>query len=555
MLIRAFLQIRERRFKLQLRIEQEKSEAERLKDLDKFKSNLYTNITHEFRTPLTVIAGITDKMDADPKSKSIVKRNTDQLLNLVNQMLDLRKLESGEIKIVKRQGDIIKLLRYLTESIQSLAELKGLNIHFLPKENEIIMDFDEEKITRIHTNLLSNAIKFTDKKGNIYVQIARVTSDSGDLLEWSVRDTGIGIPAAKLSNIFERFYQVDHGSTRKGEGTGIGLTLAAEFVRNMDGEISAKSKLDVGTTFIVRLPIYNEAAWIEDASTLLDTHIPTLGAIHVGEQNQFTQASSSIHQEEQPLLQIVEDNADVIHYLIQCLKSDYKIEIALNGEEGIEKAIEHVPDIILSDVMMPIKDGLELCQTLKTDLRTSHIPIILLTAKADLASRLDGISRGADAYLSKPFHEQELLLILSTQLELRKKLRKRFAITNQENEGAILHEELPTIEIDIATEDAFLQQIRDILEKDLSDTSLSMPFLEKKLGMSRSHIYRKVKSLTGMTPSNYMNSIRLMHAKNMLADSDMNVSEVAYAVGYSSPSYFSKMFAKEYGQPPKAVNK
>ena len=211
LLVRAFLQLRERRFKLQLRIEQEKNEAERLKDLDKYKSTLYTNITHEFRTPLTVIAGITEKMTADHMSKAIVKRNTDQLLNLVNQMLDLRKLESGEIKVVKNQGDIIKFLRYLTESIQSLAEMKGLKIHFLPKEDELIMDFDKDKITRIHTNLLSNAIKFTDEKGNIYVQSGRVPSESGDQLEWSVRDTGIGIPADKLSNIFDRFYQVDHG--------------------------------------------------------------------------------------------------------------------------------------------------------------------------------------------------------------------------------------------------------------------------------------------------------------------------------------------------------
>ncbi len=541
-------------YRFQLSRQIEKREGQRLKELDHVKSRLYTNITHEFRTPLTVISGVAEQMKGDnlEHNKTIIKRNSDQLLNLVNQMLDLRKLESGEVSIQKTQGDIVKFIRYLTESLKSYAELKGLTIHFLSEEQCLIMDFDKEKMTRIHSNLLSNAIKFTPEGGNIYVHLDIEKIGNYRLFTMKIRDSGVGISKDNLLHIFDRFYQVDDSSTRKGEGTGIGLTLVSELIKAMDGEVKVKSIVGEGTTFSITLPITNISELVDDTPdsnpsnmTMMDTTIPApsdLTAI----------SETGIEDPSKPIALIVEDNADVIHYLINCLKDIYAIEIAMNGEEGIFKAIENIPDIIVSDVMMPIKDGFELCQTLKNDERTSHIPIILLTAKANIESRLEGLQRGADAYLSKPFHQEELLIILKSQLELRIKLQKRFSRIDSPSH---LESEEYAETIVLETEDTFLKKIRDIIEKDLSDAHIGMPQLVRKIGMSRSQIFKKVKALTGNSPSIYIRSIRLHHAQMLLKTTDFNVSEIAYEVGFSTPSYFSDVFFEEFGFRPSETRK
>ena len=538
-------------YHFQLNRQLEKQESQRLKELDGFKSRLYTNITHEFRTPLTVISGIAEQMKGDGESKSIIKRNSDQLLNLVNQMLDLRKLESGTISIKKTQADIIKFIRYLTESLKSYAEMKGLTVHFLSNEKNLLMDFDSEKMTRIHSNLLSNAIKFTGEGGNIYIQLHIENKDGDKNLAMTVRDTGVGIPKDKLPHIFDRFYQVDDSSTRKGEGTGIGLTLVSELIKAMNGSIQVTSTVGEGTTFVINLPITNTAEMESGSSGWKISNAPMID-VATAPPNLEKPIQAKPGDQSRPMILIVEDNADVIHYLIKCLKDQYTIEIAMNGQEGIEKAIGHVPDIIVSDIMMPVKDGLELCQTLKTDERTSHIPITLLTAKADIDSRLEGLERGADAYLSKPFHQEELLITLQKQLELRKKLHARFSQLSDhplpKNIPATKGEVPPEIDLDL--EDAFLKKIRTLVEKDLSDAEFGMPQLVRGLGMSRSQVYKKVKALTGHSPSVYINSIRLYQGKKLLQTTDLNVSEIAYDVGFSSPAYFSKLFLEEFGISP-----
>ncbi len=535
-------------------------ETVRLKELDAAKSKLYTNITHEFRTPLTVISGIANQLDGNEEKKDLIKRNSHQLLNLVNQMLELRKLESGSLVIKKKQGDIVKFLRYLTESIRSYAQAQGIIIHFISDEESIMMDFDAEKITRIHSNLLSNAVKFSHEGGNVYIQLERKfenRADTKQMLRLTIRDTGVGIPEEKLPYIFERFYQVDDSSTRKGEGTGIGLTLVAELIKAMDGDIEVKSKSGQGTTFNILLPISQEAEmaiqshWEEERSTPLVEAV-----ISKSSDEEFSEFKVD-SKEDKPSVLLVEDNADVIHYLIICLKEFYNIEIAMNGEEGIEKALEEIPDLIVSDVMMPIKDGFELCHTLKNDHRTSHIPIVLLTAKSDIEARLEGLQRGADAYLSKPFHQDELLVILDNQLKLRQRLQARFSMAsltidasqvNNEAENEAIHQFL-------LIEDAFLQKIRTLVEKDLSDTEFGMLQLIRGLGMSRSQIYKKVKALTGIAPSQYIRSIRLFHAQNLLKTTELNVSEIAYEVGFSSPSYFSTAYLEEFGSSPNETRK
>ena len=532
-------------------------QKENLEILDQAKTRLYTNITHEFRTPLTVISGIAAQLTGNSESKSIIKRNSEQLLNLINQMLDLRKLESGSISINKTQGDIVRFMRYLTDSLKSYAEVQGLNIHFLSDDKKLVMDFDKEKITRIHSNLLSNAIKFTPEGGNIYIQLQSAIEEEPRHLSIKIKDTGMGISKAELPYIFNRFYQVDDSTTRQGEGTGIGLTLVSELVKAMDGEINVTSTIGEGSTFSIMLPITNKAIQAEDFSSEMVSSTVMADMSKPTNKNLDDLVLSATKDQIYPSVLIVEDNVDVVHYLINCLKDYYTIEIAMNGKEGIDKAISQIPDIIVSDVMMPIKDGFELCQTLKNDERTSHIPIILLTAKADIESRLEGLQRGADAYLNKPFHQEELSSILKNLLALRKSLQGQLSLlsdqSSSEGSNSFLMKEEVTIHLKI--EDAFLQKIRDIIETDLSDNKVGMSQLIRGLGMSRSQIFKKVKALTGGSPSIYIRSIRLQHAQRLLKTEDLNVSEVAYAVGFSSPVYFSDVFLEQFGIRPIEMRK
>ncbi|MEO1437505.1 MAG: ATP-binding protein, partial [Bacteroidota bacterium] len=535
-----------KRIELRHAMELEQQKSERLKELDEAKSRIYTNITHEFRTPLTVISGLVSQMDDDRSYKDPIQRNSDQLLNLVNQMLDLRKLESGKLKLHYQQIDMIRYLRYLVGAFQSYADSKQITLHFLPGDESLLMDVDQEKLTRIVYNLLSNALKFTEANGHVYVRTDLQVQQF--LLE--VKDTGRGIPEEALPNIFNQFYQVDDSSTRKGEGTGIGLTLVKELIKTLDGSIDVESKVGRGTTFKVSLPITNTAPLEETLSKDLRPVISQ--AEQEAPQVESIITNDAEDPEHRPNVLIVEDNADVIHYLINCLKADYDIEIAMNGAEGIQKAIDNTPDIIVSDVMMPIKDGFELCQTLKTDMRSSHIPIILLTAKADMDARLEGLQRGADAYLNKPFHQQELLIVMQNQLRVREQLQNKFGRIGTSDQPIDQTDDLP---LDLSLENAFLQQIRALVETDLSNTDFGMLDLMRGLGMSRSQIHRKVKVLTGQTPTLFIRSIRLFHAKQLLQDSEMNISEIAYETGFRSPSYFSKLFLETFGTTPSATRK
>ncbi|MEM6379982.1 MAG: ATP-binding protein, partial [Bacteroidota bacterium] len=406
------------------------------------------------------------------------------------------------------------------------------------------MDFDAEKIGRIFSNLLSNALKFTPEGGHIYIRSE--IRDQDFLLE--IQDTGKGIPEMELPNIFNRFYQVDDSSTRKGEGTGIGLTLVKELILAMNGSISVESVEGKGTSFMIHLPITNAAPINQEENTWQALFVPQ----HTTKEEKDAQpiVDPIPSSEEKKTILLIEDNADVIHYLIQCLQSDYQLEIAMDGQEGIGKAVENTPDFIISDVMMPEKNGFEVCQTLKADERTSHIPIVLLTAKADIDSKLEGLQHGADAYLAKPFHRQELLLHIENLLTLRQRLQTKYS------QFTIIDPDLTKDgESKLNREDVFLQKIRDLIERDLSNADIGLPQLVRSIGMSRSQIYRKVKALTGKSPTLYIRSIRLGHAKKMLETTDLNVSEVGYEVGFTSPVYFSQVFFEEFGIRPNATRK
>ncbi len=535
----SFFRYQRQRWRLKSELEWEKKEAMKLKELDEVKNRLYTNITHEFRTPLTVITGMADKIREEPArwldpGIGMIRRNSYQLLDLVNQMLELKKLESGTTKVNMVQGNVISYLAYLSESFDSLAKSKGISLHFLPDTPEVIMDYDREKLLRIVSNLLSNAVKFTPAGGHIYLEIKKPDNPEPGFLQIVVRDTGAGIPADKLPFVFDRFYQADDSPTRRAEGAGIGLTLTREVVRLLGGDIQAESRPGKGSLFTVRLPIEKTAPLHEEFGSK-----PEFSSEPATETTM--PATAPAEDSARPSLLIVEDNADVVQYLQSCLEKEYHLLLAGDGLEGIEKAIEWVPDIIISDVMMPGKDGFELCNTLKNDERTSHIPIILLTAKADSDSVLQGLERGADAYLSKPFDEKELRVRLRKLIELRKKLQARYSAME------VLP---PSNDAGIRMEDAFLTKARKMVEDRLDDPNLSLHDLCRALTVSRTQLHNKLKALTGRSASSFIRIIRLQKARELLKATRMNVAEVSYEVGFNDPNYFSRCYAEEFGERP-----
>lgn len=539
--------------------EKERLEAQQLKELDQFKTKFYTNITHEFRTPLTVIMGMSDQIAASKwlnklnrkefnflsNAVTLIGRNSQNLLSLINQLLDLSKLNSSQLRLEWVQGDVINYLQYLTESFYSAAQEKEIRLVCYSEEAELLMDFDEMKLQQIIYNLLSNALKFTPKMGKIVLHTRQVEKEGQPYLQLKVSDTGSGIAADQLAHIFDQFFQTDDVKHRNYGGTGVGLSLTKELVELMDGTISVKSKLKKGTEFTILLPIRRTA---KEKLTVIP--IPTPAEwVNSGISNETETPIPATFQplnfnENTPVVLIIEDNRDVIAYLKGILQIQYQLEFAYNGQDGIDKALDIIPDLIISDVMMPEKDGFEVCQTLKTDERSSHIPIILLTAKATYQDRLTGLQHGADAYLNKPFNKTELLIRLEKLIGLRQQIQNKLA-NSTSNELTIN---------DLSQVDAqFLKKLQKVVEDRLSDADLGVNDLCQKVRLSRTQVYRKLKALTGKTPTQFIRSIRLQKGKEMLQKSSMNVSEVAYEVGFVDPNYFSKLFKEAFGVLPSEV--
>jgi len=517
--------------------EQEQAETQRLKELEELKSNLYTNITHEFRTPLTVIQGMAEQIKHSnyAQETQLIRRNSKNLLQLVNQLLDLSKLESGKLALNMVQGNIIPYLRYISESFQSFAANKNIQFNITTVPTELVMDYDEEKLLNILSNLLFNAIKFTPENGQVQMQVNIVETDKKHL-QILVTDTGIGIPEQQLPYIFDRFYQVEGGNTRKAIGTGIGLSITQELIQLLNGRIQVKSKINQGTTFEVLLPITNKASvynktYDRQASEL----VPELSLATV------TETANLIADKELPLLLLIEDNEDVLHYLIACLKGNYQIITALNGQQGLDTALSRIPDLIISDVMMPEMGGYEVCARLKAIDTSCHIPIILLTAKVDQAAKIEGLKQGADAYLAKPFDQEELEVRIAQLLNQRKKLQAYYA-------QHITASHLAPLPI----EDTFIQKVIDLIEKDLS-ANLPLEELYQALNKSQSQVYRKIKAVTGYSTTIFIRRIRLKNAYRLLTTTNLSVSEIAYKVGFNDPSFFSSSFSEVFGQSPRNI--
>jgi len=540
-----------------------KMESDKLKELDKMKSRFFANISHEFRTPLTLILGPLEKFRSKNKDQesqtdlNLMQRNALRLQNLINQLLSLSKLESGKMKLKVKKEDIVSLSKGYTQSFESLAKQKNIKLEFKSDQENILVYLDQDKYEKILFNLISNAFKYTGSGGTITVQVGR--SSIQNSIQVSVSDTGSGVDSKKLPNIFDRFYQADDNNTKYQEGTGIGLALAKELVELHHGTITVESEPDKGTTFTLTLPIGKDHFNPEDFISVDEQEEKEGDSIIMVEQEGYpdiiseTQGSDEdddilIQEDAKPLLLIVEDNQDMRYYIRSNISGDFRLTEAEDGEHGYAKAIEKVPDLIISDVMMPKMDGIELCRKLKTDERTSHIPVILLTARASMEDRLEGLETGADDFLTKPFDQQELIVRVRNLILQRKKLQEKFK-QNAKQLGLAQVLNLPESGLN-SIDQKFLNKAFEIVNKHMEDEEFTAETFRNEIAMSKTQLHRKLSSLLGQSASVFIRSIKLKKAAELLKSKAGNVTEIALQLGFSNPSYFSKCFKDEFGVNP-----
>ncbi|MEZ4778447.1 MAG: ATP-binding protein [Flavobacteriaceae bacterium] len=533
--------------------ERAKSEVEKVKEIDSIKSKFFANISHEFRTPLSLILGpinqslenipateaIEDTTEIPVKGKylKVMKRNALRLQNLVNQILDLSKLDQGKMNLQVAEGDLISFIRAIVFSFESLSEIKHIRFqtHF-PKAIPNSY-FDKDKLEKILTNLLSNALKFTPEYGEVSVEI----EDTNKAIKISVSDTGKGLSKEEIDNIFNRFYQTE---TAQDQGTGIGLALVKELVELYHGQISVDSMEGSGTTFKVLLPYrkidFNpkEIVAQEIEMSPQKTNLSLLFA-----ENENTEESYK-GDSDLPVLLIVEDNPDLREYISEQLQDHFKIYKTKDGKEGFSIAQIEIPDLVISDVMMPKMNGIELCEKLKNNIKTSHIPVILLTAKAEQRDKIEGLQTGADDYVTKPFDGRELLIRAQNLIKQRELLRQKFS-----GELKIGPSEVILSSMD----ERFMKQVLTTVEENMGNEFYTVEDLASNIGFSRSQLNRKLKSLVGKSPNHLIREFRLARAKELLEQKTGSISEIAYQVGYSNLSYFSKSYKEAFGKLPSEV--
>ncbi len=516
----------QRRRRLRGQLQREQAEAHRLKELDEFKSKVFTHITHEFRTPLTVIMGLSEELRARaPKHHQDqlgrIWSNGDALLSLVNQMLEMAKLQAGHWPERLEEHDLHTFLQLQLDARMDQAHAKHISLQLQLQEPSQRLRFDRNKWERILANLLDNALHFTPEYGQVSLQVTGQPRASDGEVILDLRDTGIGMPATVKEHIFDTYF-IGPGS----KGTGIGLALVKELVDSLSGRVEVQSTPGEGTRFILALPVL--AASGNPPSPV---PVPSL-------------TTDSTQEEDQAVLLVAEDNPDVVFYLRSILAEEWQLLIARNGEDAWALASEQIPDLVLSDVMMPGIDGFELCRLIKEDHRTSHIPVLLLTAKAESAATLTGLQRGADAYLTKPIHKEELLQRLRNFLRLQRQ--------NHAHWQQLDHEPGEADRPAPPEESAFLEQLNTVLEKHLADTELQISFVCRLLGLSRTQLHRKLKAITGLPTSRYIRRYRLQRARQLLQSTDLPVSEIAYQTGFDNLSWFSQAYREAYGQTPSA---
>lgn len=546
-----------RRERRKFRLRQQEADARKQEEVNQLKFRFFTNVSHELRTPLTLIISPLESMikeTEDEKQKSrlnLMYRNAQRLLNMVNQLLDFRKSEISDLHLNLSKGDIVSYTRNLCNSFLMLSEKKHVHLTFFSAMEYLNMSFDEDKIGKVVMNLLSNAFKFTPDGGRVDVAL-EMKQGTTDRLLIKVSDTGIGIEDEEKEHIFERFYQIEHGEEKHPlTGSGIGLSLVRDFVTLHDGHVWVVDNVERGSVFIVELPVrgtQTEMPGQKPAATEAGKPQPEELAPAEADPASDTETSPSdtakmetYERKDQPLALIVDDNEDLVSFMKESLALYFRVRTASNGQEAWELVTELKPDIIVSDVMMPVMDGNELCRKIKEDKHTCNIPLILLTAKQNVEDKVESLTIGADDYVTKPFNTEVLILRMRKLVELSKKSKNRTQIDPEPSE----------IEITSLDEQLVANAIKYV-EGNMARPELSVEELSQALGMSRVHLYKKLSQITGKSPTEFIRIIRLKRAAQLLRESQLNVSEIAYRVGFNNPKYFSKYFKEEFGVLPSA---
>ena len=509
-------------------------------EANKAKLQFFTNISHELRTPLTLIADPVnyiihdDNLNSQQRSMlQIAQRNVLVLTQLVSEILDFRKVQNGKMELRLSDFNLSESMKQWIMLFSASAQKKHIAIS-MDAPDKIMLRADQDKIERICYNLLSNALKYTSEGG----EITLTAKEEGGRVMISVADNGCGISSDELPYIFDRFYQAKNA----GRGTGIGLAIVKAFTELHHGEVSATSIEGKGSTFTIHIPVRQKGEVTNQPTEKIEQLVEPSSAEEVPNQARHIDELIQPYQTDKPEVLIIDDNIDIRTYLRSVLSEKYNVSEAADGKVGLELARKIVPDIVLSDIMMPVMDGLAFCQQLKTDKAISHIPVILLTARSLDEQRAEGYEHGADAYLSKPFSLRLLLSRIDNLIESRKKLNQTWSKGVEDDEIGNISNEI---------DKSFLKQLRKIIQENLANSDLSVEQIGDEIGLSRVQLYRKVKALTGYSPVEIVRKARLTRARHLLQTTERTVSEVAYAVGFSTPSYFSKCYKDEFGENPK----
>ena len=549
MAIRAYRAKSKTNSELKRQKEQLEIVSKQLEEATQAKLLFFTNISHEFKTPLSLILGPVQTLLAHnslPKEEQdllfLIKKNSNRLLHLISEVIEFRSYENNKMQMYFTKGNLKSFLTELNSFFTDRIKQKKLNFQFVAEDTSFEMAFDKEKVEKIYFNLLSNALKFTPQEGSINVSLTKedlpLPPSKGEVAVLRVFNSGSYIPKDKQNEVFEHFYKINPDS----EGSGIGLALVQALVASHNGTISVESTEGEGTTFLIRLPFSQEqvsAKAVYD-SNYIETHLDLLPSLPASDEK-LKLPTVVPSAPEKPTVLIVEDNEDMRQFIRYILSDNYNLIEAENGEEGFEVAKKHLPDVVISDVMMPKTDGFDLCQLLKTNVATNHIPVILLTAYALDEQKQVGFESGADAYISKPFNVKLLKTRVRKLIENRKKIRESFSNfllneTKQETLGKI--------------EQQFITDFTQYVENSIANPELNIDEIADALGLSRSNLYRKIKSLTDYSPNELIRTIRVKYAKQLLNSKAKSISEVAYEVGFSSPSYFAKCFKDFYNESP-----
>ncbi|MEQ8240088.1 MAG: response regulator, partial [Cyclobacteriaceae bacterium] len=525
----------------------ENEHNQQLHQLDELRTRFFINISHDLRTPLTLISEplkviLKDKgLKAEIRNRlNLAHRNVQKLRYITEQLLDISKAEAGKLTFKPKKGDFITFIRFESTHFTDAVKSKGLVLNMHTEYHSIICNFDSDMISKIFFNLLSNAIKYT-KEGEIIVRIGQVSKLSleklkdsiySDYILLEIQDSGKGIDQEDIEKVFDRFYQ---GSVKDVKGYGIGLSHCKDLVEAHAGHIEASSEPDHGTTFRVFIPKIDAITDLT-SEDVIQTNAPKLFNEDIHDVDNYKDQQEASNQKK---ILIIEDDSDMRNFISDELNHHFNVIVAQDGLEGLELVEKHAPELIISDIMMPHMDGIEFCRRIKSDLETSHIPMILLTAKGDSNTRYESIETGADDYIPKPFEIEYLILRIKNLLKSKDQIRQAFQSTS----------DLKPLSVAVTSLDKkFISELMAAMEEGIPDPEFTVNTLEFKMGMSHTNFYRKIKSLTGKSGKEILMDMRMKRAKQILTDGEgIRISEVAYSVGFSNPKYFSKCFKEYYG--------